>query len=159
MDSLRERKIRTENGLNGSKLPRVDLQRQQQVGYRLRLFLMKNYLLIGLLALLSLLAYGYFAAYSINRIFFKYGHPKDKAWKENDLLTKVQLIDIKLHGPEAITFGANGSLYTGLSNGIIVRVDTDGHVEKIVQIGEELDERVCGNLFKKEKKFLYLNKK
>jgi DNA-binding beta-propeller fold protein YncE len=51
-----------------------------------------------------------------------------------------------IKGPEAIVFDSNGSIYTGLSNGQIVRIDPNGHVEKIVQIGEEMDERVCDNL-------------
>ena len=42
-------------------------------------------------------------------------------------------------------FDRNGSMYSGLSNGQIVRIDKDGHIEKIVQVGEERDERVCGN--------------
>lgn len=69
-------------------------------------------------------------------------------WKENELLKSIELIDVKLPGPEAIAIGPNGTIFTGLSNGLIVRIDSNKHVEKIVMIGNELDERVCDNVRK-----------
>ena len=78
-------------------------------------------------------------------MFKRYGLPSDPVWKQNDLLEKpMKPIDVKLEGPETIAIGPNGSIYTGLRNGMIVRVNNDRTVEKIVQIGDEKDERVCG---------------
>lgn len=45
----------------------------------------------------------------------------------------------KLRGPETILF-INDTMYTGLSNGQIVRVDKDGNPHKIVQIGDANDD-------------------
>ena len=47
-----------------------------------------------------------------------------------------------IKGPESIVIDEDGSIYTGLSNGIIIRIDPDGTIEKIIQIGKEL----CGKL-------------
>jgi hypothetical protein len=68
----------------------------------------------------------------------------DPAWKQNDLLAKnVDQIYVKLRGAEAIAIGPNRSVYTGLRNGVVIRIDEDKNVEKIVQIGDEMDERIC----------------
>ena len=57
--------------------------------------------------------------------------------KENFLLQKAEhFAKGKLIGPETILF-VNDTMYTGLSNGQIVRVDENGNPHKIVQIGEE----------------------
>jgi hypothetical protein len=78
----------------------------------------------------------------------RYGHPKLNAWKTNELLAKADyLAHNKIKGPETIVFDRNGSLYSGLSNGQIVRIDKNGQIEKIIQVGEEMDERVCGKNF------------
>lgn len=84
----------------------------------------------------------------------RYGLPSGSVWEQNDRLqNNVKRVDVKLDGPEAIALGPNGTVYTGLRNGVVVRVNPDdGSVEKIVQIGDEMDERVCG-----EKRFLKLN--
>lgn len=74
---------------------------------------------------------------------FRYGHPIELGWQENDLLEKAEFIDVKLKGPEAIAFDSNGSFYTGLRNGLIVRVDPNGHIEKIIRTGMEIDDRIC----------------
>ncbi|CAF1093446.1 unnamed protein product, partial [Brachionus calyciflorus] len=126
-------------------IPRVDLKRQERINLllRIQMFLMRYYILIALFIIGILISYSYFSIYPINTIFFKYGHPSDINLKENDLLTKVEFIDIKLKGPEAITFDKNGSLFTGLRNGLIVRVDPDGHVEKIIRTGDEVDDHIC----------------
>jgi hypothetical protein len=77
--------------------------------------------------------------------FGSYGEPLDKNWKVNDELEKAEYIGkSKIKGAEAIVFSPDGSMYTGLSNGVLVRIDPDGHIEKIIQIGEEMDERICG---------------
>lgn len=77
----------------------------------------------------------------------RYGMPSDPAWKQNNLLSEnVDRIDVRMRGPEAIAIGPNGSIYTGLGNGMIIRIDEDNNAEKIIEIGEELDERICGTL-------------
>jgi hypothetical protein len=76
-------------------------------------------------------------------MLLRYGHPP--GLKANNLLESPQYIGYQMiKGPEAIVFDSNGSIYTGLANGQIVRIDPNGHIEKIVQIGEEMDERICG---------------
>jgi hypothetical protein len=68
----------------------------------------------------------------------------------NNLLEKAEYIaHNKIKGPEAIVFDSNGSMYTGLSNGQIVRIDKDSSVVKIAQIGQEMDERICSDDLKK----------
>ncbi len=65
--------------------------------------------------------------------------------KENDLLTRSNYIGHKrLRGPETIVFSADGSMYTGLMNGQIVRINLQTQeITKIVQIGNESNETVC----------------
>ena len=65
--------------------------------------------------------------------------------KANTLLQKAtHLADKNLAGPETIVFTDNGTMITGLVNGQIVSVDENGNVYKIVQIGDETDEKICG---------------
>jgi len=65
--------------------------------------------------------------------------------KENNLLTKATYIGHgKLQGPETIVFSQNGTMYTGLMNGQIVRVDTISNtVHKIAQFGYQTNENIC----------------
>jgi hypothetical protein len=51
----------------------------------------------------------------------------------------------KLRGPETIVFAPDGSLYTGIMNGQIVRVHKDGVIQKITQIGDESNETLCND--------------
>lgn len=68
--------------------------------------------------------------------------------KQNNLLQKsVYIGHNKAKGPETVVFTPDGSLYTGLLNGQIVRIDEENNVHKIVQIGEETDENICSNYF------------
>ena len=56
----------------------------------------------------------------------------------------VYIAHKKLRGPETIVFSPNGSIYSGLLNGQIVRIDplTD-EVFVVTQIGNETDIRIC----------------
>lgn len=64
---------------------------------------------------------------------------------KNNLLEKVEYIAKgKLRGPETIIF-INDTLYTGLLNGQIVRVDEDGNVHKVVQGGDEENIKLCND--------------
>ncbi len=64
----------------------------------------------------------------------------------NDKLTKATYLSFRsLAGPETIVFNEKGELITGLLNGQIARIDENGNVHKIVQIGDELDESICNN--------------
>ncbi len=64
----------------------------------------------------------------------------------NNLLSNAKYIGHKkLRGPETIVFHKDGSMYTGLVNGQIVRVEPDTDiVHKVVQIGDEKDQALCG---------------
>jgi hypothetical protein len=63
------------------------------------------------------------------------------------MLTNAQyLAHLKIKGPEDLVFTSNGSVITGLSNGQLVEIKPNGLIEKLMQIGNEMDERVCGNL-------------
>ena len=73
--------------------------------------------------------------------------PLEGNLKPNDKLAKASYIaHNKVPGPETIVFSANGSMYTGLMNGQIVRVDDEGNVHKVVQIGSQTDEKICSEL-------------
>ncbi len=47
-----------------------------------------------------------------------------------------------LVGPETVVF-LNDTMYAGLANGQLVRIDESGQVFKVVQIGDETDEEKC----------------
>lgn len=68
--------------------------------------------------------------------------------KPNNLLTQAQYIGKgKLQGPETIVFSRNGSMYTGLLNGQIVRIEhKDNEVHRVTQIGAQTIEKICSNL-------------
>jgi hypothetical protein len=67
--------------------------------------------------------------------------------KANNLLEKAEyLAKGKVFGPEDVLFH-NGALYTGLTNGQIVRVDKKGHVERVLMTGDETKESFCGKNF------------
>ena len=51
----------------------------------------------------------------------------------------------KVRGPETIEFAPDGTMFTGLMNGQIVRVKKDGTVQKIAQIGDESNETICND--------------
>ena len=77
--------------------------------------------------------------------------PFEGALKPNNLLEKAKYIaHKKVTGPETIVFSNDGSMYTGLMNGQIVKVDVAGDIHKIVQMGEQNDENICSksNYFK-----------
>jgi hypothetical protein len=62
---------------------------------------------------------------------------------ENTLLQHAQYFAKgNLIGPETIAF-LNDNMYAGLENGQLVRIDKDGNTFKIVQIGDEIDEKRC----------------
>jgi sugar lactone lactonase YvrE len=64
----------------------------------------------------------------------------------NTLLASAKHLAYKnLQGPETIVFAQDGTLYTGLMNGQIVKVDLAGGVHKIVQIGQETNETLCND--------------
>lgn len=51
----------------------------------------------------------------------------------------------KLRGPETIVIDKDGSILTGVMNGQIVRVKSDGSIQKIAQIGDEKNETICND--------------
>ena len=64
--------------------------------------------------------------------------------EKNDLLEKASYVGYgKLVGPETIVFTSNGSMYTGLMNGQIVRVEPDKTFYKVAQFGDETNETIC----------------
>ena len=66
----------------------------------------------------------------------------------NDRLTKATyMAHKKAVGAETIVFTKEGTMYTGLANGFIVRVNQDGSLYKITQIGDVQNEEECGNIF------------
>lgn len=52
----------------------------------------------------------------------------------------------KIRGPETILF-INDSMYTGLLNGQVVKIDNDGNPHKIVQIGDEFRDSICSKKY------------
>jgi hypothetical protein len=105
----------------------------------------KRFIYFIVLLTISLFVILYMSEDIVSFSYLRYGHPKHEQWAPNELLKKSKYILFnKIKGPEAIVFSSNGSFYTGLSNGNIVRVDDESHVEKIIEIGEEKDERICG---------------
>jgi hypothetical protein len=84
-------------------------------------------------------------SHSAQRLHAK--QPLDGPLKENNLLQRAEyLAKGKLIGPEDVLFH-NGTLYTGLANGQIVRVDKNGLVEKVLLTGDETKESFCCNNF------------
>ena len=79
--------------------------------------------------------------------------------KPNIKLTKASYIAFKkLSGPESIVFSSNGSMYAGLMNGQIVRIDHDGNIHKVAQIGPLTNENKCSkNSNKKDSRFTLIN--
>jgi sugar lactone lactonase YvrE len=64
----------------------------------------------------------------------------------NKKLESAQYIGHKaLRGPETIVFTNDGTMYTGLMNGQIVRITKTGNIEKVAQIGEETNETLCND--------------
>lgn len=65
--------------------------------------------------------------------------------KENDLLTKAVYIGHgQLYGPETIVRSRNGSLFTGLMNGQIARIDPrDNSCHRVTQVGAQTIESIC----------------
>lgn len=52
----------------------------------------------------------------------------------------------KLRGPETIVFSNNGTMYSGLLNGQVVRIDPEtNEIFKIAQIGDETNETICND--------------
>jgi hypothetical protein len=63
----------------------------------------------------------------------------------NDKLAQAEYIaQNNLIGPETIVFNFDGLMYTGLTNGHIVRVNKDEKVVKIAQMGNEKNASLCG---------------
>ena len=76
--------------------------------------------------------------------------PLEGNLKPNNLLEKAKRFGKgKLYGPETIVFTEDGKMITGLLNGQIVSVEENGDYHKIVQIGDQTDEKICS------KEFLY----
>ena len=74
------------------------------------------------------------------------GPPLEGNLKPNDKLTKATYIGHKqVFGPETIAFSANGSMYSGLMNGQIVRIDQEGKVHIVARSGSRPDEK-CSKL-------------
>lgn len=70
-------------------------------------------------------------------------------YEENNLLTKIDRLAEGFQGPESIAIGNDGYLYTGLFDGRILRISTDGKIIEIfVQAREPLGMKfdVEGNL-------------
>lgn len=65
----------------------------------------------------------------------------------NDLLEKAKYIaHKKIKGPECIAISNDGSIYTGLVNGKIVRVNVaSDSLTEIVQIGHETNKEICND--------------
>ena len=62
----------------------------------------------------------------------------------NDRLTKATyMAHKKAVGAETIVFTKEGTMYTGLANGYVVRVNEDGSLYKITQIGDVQNEEEC----------------
>lgn len=56
----------------------------------------------------------------------------------------VYIAHKKIRGPETVVFSQNGSLYTGLLNGQVVRIDLEtDDIFKVAQIGDETDLEFC----------------
>ena len=71
--------------------------------------------------------------------------PYEGKLSPNEALSRaVQLAKGNLYAPECVAFSENGDLYTGLSNGYLVKVHKDGRVEKIVLMGEGATSEYCG---------------
>ena len=107
----------------------------------------KSFIYFIVLLTISIFVILYLSEDIVSFSYLRYGHPKHEQWAANDLLKKSKYIVFnKIKGPEAIVFSSNGSMYTGLSNGNIVRIDNESHIEKIIEIGVEKDERICGKI-------------
>ncbi len=64
----------------------------------------------------------------------------------NNLLQKAQFIRANgLKGPESIEFDTEGNLYTGLSSGRIVRLNSNNPslIDRIYYTGEETNQDIC----------------
>jgi len=51
----------------------------------------------------------------------------------------------KLVGPESISVSNHGTLYTGLINGQIIRIDQNDSIHKVIQIGDQINEAICND--------------
>lgn len=72
--------------------------------------------------------------------------PLDGNLKANDRLeATTYLARGRLRGAQTIAFGANRTIYTGLMNGQIVRVNTDGSVKTLTLMGDETNETKCND--------------
>lgn len=69
----------------------------------------------------------------------------NKNLRDNGLLINAKYIaHHKLHGPETIEFSKNGTMYTGLMNGQIVRIDlNDESIHRVAQFGSQTNETIC----------------
>lgn len=71
----------------------------------------------------------------------------------------VYIAHKKIRGPETVVFSQNGSLYTGLLNGQVVRIDLEtDDIFKVAQIGDETNLEVCSTLLFVDFNLLYLLK-
>lgn len=71
--------------------------------------------------------------------------PFEGVLQANNLLSDAGYIGHgKLRGPECLAIHKDGSMYTGLVSGWIVRVDTKTNtIHKVVLIGDEKDQAIC----------------
>lgn len=62
----------------------------------------------------------------------------------NNKLESAKHIGIgRLKGPEMIAFAANGAMLASLMTGEVVKVYSDGRIERLVRIGDEKNETLC----------------
>lgn len=83
-----------------------------------------------------------------NYIEFPEVTPFEGNLKPNTFLQNAKYIGRgKLRGPETIVFDKDGNLYTGTVNGQIVKIDKNDRnkIVKVVQMGEENDEKICND--------------
>jgi hypothetical protein len=69
--------------------------------------------------------------------------------KPNNLLANAKYIGKGIiKGPESIVFDKEGNIYTGVTNGKIIKIDKNDrtNIKDLVQIGEETDASICSML-------------
>jgi hypothetical protein len=67
--------------------------------------------------------------------------------KPNTLLQNAKYIGkSKISGAESLVFDKDGNIYTGLTNGQIVKIDKNDRnsIKVIAHMGEETNEKICG---------------
>lgn len=100
---------------------------------------MLRYVLIGIMGLIVVLAaYLLLWPAGIEPVAWtpKANPGKSGAYAANQKLAKATLYDLEGgHGPEDVTVGPDGLIYTGLEDGHVVRLLEDGTVDRVVNTG------------------------